>query len=182
MSKETSQENTQPEPFMDAVERAETPAADSPEAQLAQARAEADRYRDMALRNQAEHENFRKRVLREKEEAIRYANMDLLERLIQILDNFEYGLTAARQSPEGAAILSGMEMVGKQLQDFLKQNGVEPIPAEGQKFDLHVHEAMAQEASQEVPEGHVLRQLRRGYKLKDRLIRAASVVVSKGAE
>lgn len=186
MSKETSQEKTQTEPFMDAVERAEAqaqaPASDSPEAQLAQARGEADRYRDLALRNQAEHENFRKRVLREKEEAIRYANMDLLERLIQILDNFEYGLTAARQSPEGAAILSGMEMVGKQLQDFLKQNGVEPIAAEGQKFDLHVHEAMAQEASSEVPEGHVIRQLRRGYKLKDRLIRAASVVVSKGAE
>src|SRR3954463_14544484 len=109
MSKETSQENTQTEPFMDAVERAEradTAAAavpDSPEAQLAQARAEAERFRDLALRNQADHENFRKRVQREKEEAIRYANMDLLERLIQILDNFEYGLAAARQSPEGAA-------------------------------------------------------------------------------
>ncbi len=108
--------------------------------------------------------------------------MDLLERLIQILDNFEYGLTAARASSEGGAILSGMEMVGKQLQDFLKQNGVETVAAEGQKFDPHVHEAVAQEASQEVPEGHVISQLRRGFKLKDRLIRPASVVVSKGAE
>ncbi|HEV7401278.1 MAG TPA: nucleotide exchange factor GrpE [Chthoniobacteraceae bacterium] len=186
MSNETSQENTQTEPFMDAVERAEradaAPAPDSPEAQLAQARAEADRYRDLALRNQADHENYRKRVLREKEEAIRYANMDLLERLIQILDNFEYGLAAARQSPEGAAILSGMEMVGKQLQDFLKQNGVEPIAAEGQKFDPHVHEAVAQEASRQIKEGYVISQTRRGFKMKDRLIRPASVVVSKGAE
>ena len=184
MSKETNQENTPAEPFMDAVERAEaTPApTDSPEAQLAQARAEADRYRDLALRNQADHENFRKRVQREKDDAIRYANMDLLERLIQILDNFEYGLTAARQSPEGAAILSGMEMVGKQLHDFLKQYGVDPVAAEGQKFDPHVHEAVAQETSKEVPEGHVISQLRRGFKLKDRLIRPASVVVSKGAE
>jgi molecular chaperone GrpE len=185
MSNETSQENTQAEPFMDAVERADAaqaPAPESPEAQLAQARAEADRYRDLALRNQADHENFRKRVQREKEEAIRFANLDLLERLIQILDNFEYGLTAARQSPEGAAILSGMEMVGKQLQDFLKQYGVEPIAAEGRKFDPHIHEAVAQEASDEVPEGHVISQTRRGFKLKDRLIRPASVVVSKGAE
>jgi molecular chaperone GrpE len=181
MSNETNQENTQAEPFMDAVERAEA-APDSPEAQLAQARAEADRYRDLALRNQADHENFRKRAQREKDDAIRYANMDLLERLIQILDNFEYGLTAARQSPEGGAILSGMEMVGKQLHDFLKQYGVDPVPAEGQKFDPHVHEAVAQEASKEVPEGHVISQLRRGFKLKDRLIRPASVVVSKGAE
>jgi molecular chaperone GrpE len=181
MSNETNQENTPAEPFMDAVERAEA-APDSPEAQLAQARAEADRYRDLALRNQADHENFRKRAQREKDDAIRYANMDLLERLIQILDNFEYGLTAARQSPEGGAILSGIEMVGKQLHDFLKQNGVDPVPAEGQKFDPHVHEAVAQETSKEVPEGHVISQLRRGFKLKDRLIRPASVVVSKGAE
>jgi len=77
-------------------------------------------------------------VQREKDEAIRYANMDLLERLIQILDNFEYGLTAARQSPEGGAILSGMEMVGKQLQDFLKQTASSRSRRNGQKFDPHL--------------------------------------------
>jgi molecular chaperone GrpE len=170
------------------VETAEPPEAagetapGTPETELARLRAEADRFRDHALRSQADHENYRKRAAREKEEAVRYANLDLLERLIPILDNFELGLSAARGSAEGGAILSGMEMVSRQLADFLKQYGVEPIAAEGQKFDLHVHEAVAHEASDKVKEGHVIRQLRRGYKLKDRLIRPATVVVSKGAE
>src|SRR4051812_11693495 len=82
----------------------ETGAPATPEAQLAQLRAEADRYRDHALRTQADHDNYRKRATREKEEAVRYANLDLLERLIPILDNFELGLSAARTSAEGGAI------------------------------------------------------------------------------
>jgi molecular chaperone GrpE len=180
MSKETGEENPEAEPVVATDEQRE--ASSSPDDQLAQARAEADKFRDLALRSQADHENYRKRAVREKEEAVRYANLDLLERLIPILDNFELGLGAARTSAEGGAILSGMEMVARQLADFLKQYGVEAIDAEGKKFDLHIHEAVAQEASGEVPEGHVIRQLRRGFKLKDRLIRPATVVVSKGVE
>ena len=152
------------------------------ETQLAAVQADLEKFKDRALRAQADFENFRKRTAREKEEAVRYANMDLLERLIPILDNFELGLNAARTSSEGSAILAGMEMVGRQLQDFLRSNGVEPIAAEGEKFDPNVHDAVAQEVSGEVPEGHVIRQHRRGFKLKDRLIRPAAVVVSKGPE
>ena len=123
---------------------------------------------------------YKKRAAREKEEAIKYANSSLLERLIAIVDNFELGLSAAKGEGEKSPIYSGMSMVLKQLTDFLADNGLQPIDAEGQKFDPNLHEAIAHEASDEVPEGVVLRQMRRGYRLKDRLLRPSSVVVSSG--
>ncbi|HEV3410720.1 MAG TPA: nucleotide exchange factor GrpE [Chthoniobacterales bacterium] len=143
--------------------------------------ADLDRFRDLALRSQADFDNFKKRAAREKEEAIKYANSSLLERLIAIIDNFELGLSAARSEGEQSPIYSGMSMVLKQIMDFLADNGVQPIEAEGQKFDPNLHEAIAHEASKDVPEGNVIRQTRRGYKLKDRLLRPSSVVVSSGA-
>ncbi|MDB6152176.1 MAG: grpE [Chthoniobacteraceae bacterium] len=162
-------------------------AAESEEAEITesqesvQLQKEMERFRDMALRGQADFENFRKRAAREKEDAVRYANAAFLDRLIPIFDNFELGLNAARSSAENSPILLGMDMVSKQLNDFLLQSGVEPIVAEGAKFDPNLHEAVAQEASDSIPEGHVVRQLRRGYKLKDRLLRPSTVIVSKGA-
>jgi len=146
-----------------------------------QNQAELERFRDLAFRNQADLENFRKRAVREKEEAIKFANAHFLERLIPILDNFELGLNAARVGSEGSPILLGMEMVSKQLADFLVGSGVEAVNGEGQVFDPHLHEAVAQEESESVADGVIVRQLRRGYKLRDRLIRPATVVVSKGS-
>jgi molecular chaperone GrpE len=142
--------------------------------------ADLNRFRDMALRAQADFDNFKKRTAREKEEAIKYANSSLLERLIAIVDNFELGLSAARSEGENSPIFMGMNMVLKQLTDFLADNGLQPIAAEGQAFDPNLHEAIANEPSAEVPEGTVIRQTRRGYRLKDRLLRPSSVVVSSG--
>jgi molecular chaperone GrpE len=142
--------------------------------------ADLDRFRDLALRTQADFENYKKRSAREKEDAIKYANSSLLERLIAIVDNFELGLEAARAEGEKSPIFSGMSMVLKQLMDFLAESGLQPIDATGQKFDPNLHEAIAQESSDESPEGTVIRQTRRGYKLKDRLLRPSSVVVSRG--
>ena len=142
--------------------------------------AEVEKFRDLALRSRAELDNYRKRVAREKEDAIRYANNSLLESLLPILDNFELGLNAAKNATDAAGIVQGLGMVRKQLEDFLRDHGVETLDAEGKPFDPNLHEAVAQEDSPEIPEGHVIRQLRRGFKLKDRLIRPATVVVSKG--
>lgn len=142
--------------------------------------ADLDRFRDLALRSQADFENYKKRAAREKEEGIKYANSSLLGKLIPILDNFELGLSAARGEGEKSPIFSGMSMILKQLNDFLVESGVQPIEAEGEKFDPNLHEAIAREASAEVPEGTVVRQTRRGYRLKDRLLRPSSVVVSSG--
>src|SRR6187455_1202930 len=115
--------------------------------------ADLDRFRDLALRSQADFDNYKKRSAREKEEAIKYANSSLLERLIAIVDNFELGLSAARGEGEQSPIFSGMSMVLKQLTDFLAANGLQPIDAEGQKFDPNLHEAIAHEPSDEVAEG-----------------------------
>jgi molecular chaperone GrpE len=142
--------------------------------------ADLDRFRDLALRSQADFENYKKRAAREKEEAIKYANSALLERLIAIVDNFELGLEAARSGGEDSPVFSGMSMVLKQLMDFLAEQGLEPIDATGQKFDPNLHEAIAHEPSEQFPEGTVVRQTRRGYRMKDRLLRPSSVVVSSG--
>jgi molecular chaperone GrpE len=147
---------------------------------MAGLQADLDRFRDLAQRSQADFENFKKRAAREKEEAIKYANSSLLERLVAIIDNFELGLAAAKSEDENSPIYSGMGMVLKQLVDFLGENGLQPIDAKGQKFDPNLHEAIAHEPNQTVPEGHVVRQMRRGYKLKDRLLRPSTVVVSSG--
>lgn len=142
--------------------------------------AELEKSKDAALRARADLDNYRKRVAREKEDAIRYANNSLLESLLPILDNFELGLDAARNTPEAAGIIQGLQMVRKQLEDFLRDHGVEIVHAEGTPFDPNLHEAVAHEPDSNVKEGTVIRQLRKGFKLKDRLIRPASVVVSKG--
>ncbi|GAT35269.1 molecular chaperone GrpE [Terrimicrobium sacchariphilum] len=156
----------------------ETPGAEAtPQLDLA---AELEKYKDLALRTRADLENYRKRAIREKEEAIRYANASLVESLVPIFDNFELGLSAARTATDPSGIVMGLDMVRKQLEDFLRDYGIEAVDAVGQTFDPNLHEAMAQEESDTVPEGTVLRQIRKGFKLKDRLIRPASVVVSKG--
>ena len=142
--------------------------------------ADLERFRDLAMRSQADFENYKKRCAREKEDAIKYANKDLLERLIPIVDNFELGLEAARGEGEKSPIYSGMSLVLKQLQDFLRENGLQPIDAVGQKFDPNQHAAIAHEPSDEVPEEVVIRQTRRGYRYKDRLLRPSGVVVSSG--
>src|SRR6266481_5526983 len=143
--------------------------------------ADLDRFRDLAMRSQADFENYKRRSAREKEEAIKYANTSLLEKLVTIVDNFELGLEAARgEGGEKSPIYSGMSLVLKQLQDFLTENGLQPIEAVGQKFDPNVHEASAHQPSDEVPEEHVISQTRRGYRFKDRLLRPSAVVVSSG--
>ena len=152
--------------------------ADSDDA-MAGLQADLDRFRDLALRSQADFENYKKRAAREKEDAVKYANSSLLQRLVSILDNFELGLAAAKTEGAQSPIYSGMVLVQKQLNDLLEENGLQAIEAEGKKFDPNLHEAIAHEAS-ESPEEMVIRQARRGYRFKDRLLRPARVVVSSG--
>lgn len=176
--------NTTPEPREEdkipppTTGELEADGADDPTASL---QGDLDRFRDLALRTQADFENYKKRAARERDDAIKYANNSLLERLIAIVDNFELGLSAARGEGEHSPIYAGMNMVLKQLSDFLAENGLQPIDATGQKFDPNLHEAIAHEKSAKVSEGNVIRQTRRGYRLKDRLLRPAAVVVSSGS-
>src|ERR1700736_3733467 len=166
-------------PLTSPPEKAPTEESDG-EDSMATMQADLDRFRDLAARSQADFENYKKRCAREKEEGIKYANTVLLEKLVPIVDNFELGLEAARGEGGKSPIYSGMSLVLKQLNDFLADNGLQPIEAVGQKFDPNLHEAIAHEPSNEVPEEHVVRQTRRGYRFKDRLLRPSSVVVSSG--
>ena len=143
--------------------------------------AKADEHWDRLVRTTADLENFKKRAARERQEAIRFANAALLEKLIPALDNFDMALVAANNA-EGNPVESlktGIAMIQGQLRNALAEAGLEEIDAANQPFDPNLHEAVSQEESTEAPEGHVLRQLRKGYKLRDRLIRPAGVVVAR---
>jgi molecular chaperone GrpE len=142
-----------------------------PEAQIAQ-------LQEKLLRLQADFDNYRKRIAREKEDSIRFANEGLLEQLLPVIDNFDLGLSAAETATDAKSIAQGMQMVKSQLKRFLEDCGVQEINASGSLFDPNLHEAVSQEISHEVPEGTVLTQRRKGYKLRDRLLRPAIVVVA----
>jgi molecular chaperone GrpE len=143
--------------------------------------AEVEKWKDLALRNAAELDNFRKRSAREMQDARAYANADLLRGLLPILDTFEMGLEAARAESEKSIVFQGLKMVQGMFGNYLRDLGVEEVPAEGRTFDPNLHEAISTESSDTVPDHQVIRVQRRGYKLKDRLLRPANVVVSSGA-
>lgn len=136
------------------------------------------KWKELAVRTAADLDNFRKRSAREREEAMRYANQGLLEDLLPVIDNFEMGMLSAAQD-KSSMIYIGMDMVRRQLNDFLSAQGVTEIPAEGKTFDPNVHEAISQEDCAADQDGKVLRVNRRGFMLRDRLLRPAVVVVGK---
>jgi molecular chaperone GrpE len=147
---------------------------------LAQAQAEAAKWKDLAARNQAELENYRKRVARERDDDIKRAKLNVLEDLLPVMDNFEFGMIEVRKGDPKSPIAFGMEMIERQLKEFMSGAGVEVVDSIGAVFDPNVHEAVGQEESAEVAEGKIIRQMRKGYKVRDRLLRPAMVVVSKG--
>ncbi|MDG1890451.1 MAG: nucleotide exchange factor GrpE [Verrucomicrobiota bacterium] len=141
----------------------------------------ADENWDRFLRLNAEFDNFKKRSARERAEAVKYANEALLERLIPTLDHFEMAMAAVHQAQDESmsSIKMGIEMVHNQLKATLKESGLEEVDALGKVFDPAWHEAVSQKETDKVPEGQVIEQARKGYKLNDRLIRPANVVVAK---
>ncbi len=148
----------------------------------AKANKELEELKDRFLRDRAEWDNSRKRILREKEDAVKYAGEGILERILPVLDNFEMGMTAARTATDAKSIALGLDMVLGQFQQVMKELGIETIDAVGQTFDPHRHEALGHQESKDLPEGTVLAQVRKGYKLRDRLLRPASVFVAKSPE
>ena len=163
----------QEEPFVET-------AAEAPADPVAELKAEAEKWKDLALRTAAELDNFRKRSSRDMQDARAYANADLLRGLLPILDTFEMGLEAARAESEQSIVFQGLKMVQGMFGNFLRDLGVEEVPAEGKPFDPNLHEALSTEASDTVPDHTVIRVQRRGYRLKERLLRPANVVVSSG--
>lgn len=143
--------------------------------------AKADEHWDRLLRATADFENFKKRAAREKQEAIKYANESLLQKLLPVLEHLDMALAAAQAAAptEGDSLHKGVNMISQQLKTVLTEAGLEEIDASGKAFDPHLHEAISQQETPDVPEGHVVQQLRKGYRLNGRLLRPASVVVAK---
>ncbi len=135
---------------------------------------------DRLLRLQADFENFRKRTQRERSELYVRANEDLVEQLLPVLDTFELGMANAEKSGADSSILEGFALVHQQTLATLERFGLEPLNAEGEPFDPHHHEAITHMPSADVAADSVIAQTRRGYRLGDRLLRAAQVVVSSG--
>jgi molecular chaperone GrpE len=155
----------------------------SPEqlAELKERASKADEHWDRLLRTTADFDNFKKRATREKQDAIKFANESLLQKLIPVLDNFDMALSAAQnaQADGSQSLQTGINMIYQQLKGLLAEAGVEEVDAAGKPFDPNFHEAVSQKETTEAPEGHVVQQLRKGYKLRERLLRPASVVVAK---
>lgn len=149
--------------------------------ELKQRAAKAEENWERLLRTTADFDNYKKRAVREKQDAIRFANESLLEKLVPVLDSFDMALAATQnaQGAEAQSLQTGINMVYQQFKSALTDAGLEEIDANGKPFDPNLHQAVSQQESSEVPEGQVVQQLRRGYKLRERLLRPATVVVSK---
>jgi len=144
--------------------------------ELRKLEAERDTLLDRLARLQAEFENARKRAVREQQEFRDFATADAIKALLPVFDSFERAMRSpATQVDE---YRGGIELIYKQLQDALLKLGVKPVPAKGERFDPHVHEAIEMVETEEAPDHHVIDELQRGYKLKDRLLRPAMVRVA----
>ena len=145
-------------------------------AELEKLRAERDSLLDRLARAQAEFENARRRASKEQQEFRDYAAADSIKPLLPVLDSFERALQV---KSEPGDFRSGVELIYKQLQDALAKIGVRAIPAKGEPFDPHVHEAIEMVETSDAADHEVLEELQRGYKFKDRLLRPAMVKVAK---
>jgi len=134
---------------------------------------------DKLLRAHAEMDNLRKRMQKEKLDGIAFANEGLMEAFLPVVDNLELAAASLDQTDNVKAIKDGIKMVFAQLKQVLKDNGLEEVNAVGKPFDYNMHEAISEVESEEHPEGTVVQQTRKGYKLKTRLIRPANVTVAK---
>lgn len=134
---------------------------------------------DQYMRTLAEMENLKKRHAREKTESLSYGASKLLRDILPVVDNFERAMMMAKD--QKGPLAEGMMLIQKELQRFLEAQGVTVVEAMDKAFDPHVHEAMQEEASRDVPAGQVLRVMQTGYQLRERLLRPAMVVVAKNA-
>jgi len=149
--------------------------------QLKAKAAKADDHWNQLLRVSADFDNYKKRAARERQDAIKFANESLLEKLIPVLDNFEMALQAANDPKGGSveALKTGVEMIYSQLRKVAGEAGLQEIDAADKAFDPNWHEAVSQQETTTAPDGQVLQQMRKGYKLRDRLLRPAKVIVAR---
>jgi molecular chaperone GrpE len=156
------------------AEGATSDIAGVPRAEYEQLKAERDQLVDRVARLQAEFENARKRAEREKAEYRDYAAASIVEQFLPVLDNFELALKATGSTEQ---LRSGVELIVKQMEEVLRQMNVTAIPAVGEQFNPHHHEALGSVEREDLPDQHVAEEIRRGYKIREKLLRPAMVRV-----
>ncbi len=150
---------------------AETTVEESPQVEIAE-------LNNRILRIQADYDNFRRRSREEKEAAAKYRSQTVIEALLPVIDNFERALLVKPEAEEAKSLLQGMEMVYRQFQDTLKNEGIEVIETVGQMFDPYLHQAVMQVEEDGFESNQIVEELQKGYKLKDRVLRPSMVKVN----
>ncbi len=148
--------------------------------QLRAAQEEAAAYKDKYLRERAEMDNFRKRQTRIFEDRIERNKRDLLEKVLEVMDNLDRALHY-QDTMDRDGLQQGLRMVQWQLNELLKNEGLSPVPTVGERFDPHIHEAIESVSSDEHPEGTVVEEVRKGYRIGNDMLRPARVIVSGGS-
>ena len=155
-------------------------AGETPTDPIEALRAEVAELTDRNLRLAAELRNMQQRGQRERQESLLYAEADFAKSLLPVLDDFERTLASAAEADNAAAVLEGVRIVHEHLLKALKQRNIEPIAAKGERFDPDVHEALLQQPSDEVEAGIILEEAARGFRMHERVLRPAKVIVSSG--
>jgi len=161
---------------------------DSPDAGAAQAnpidelRAKNQELEDALLRAKADYQNFQRRSAIERADAVRFANADVMRSVVGVIDDLERSLEAAKTSDNLGAVVDGVQLVYDNLQKALQAHGLERIEALHQPFDPNVHQAMLQQPTDDHPAGMVIEEIAPGYRLRDRVLRPAKVIVSKAVD
>ncbi|MCK5230955.1 MAG: nucleotide exchange factor GrpE [Desulfobulbaceae bacterium] len=163
-----------------SAETSEEDTGDDLAAKLKEAQAQAMESHENMLRIAAESENFKKRILREQENQLKYAEENLLKELLPSIDNLERAMSEEHNTDDISVLMEGIELTLKGLLSALEKSECKPIKSVGKPFDPNFHEAIAMEPSSEIPEQSVINEFEKGYLYKDRLIRASKVIVSKG--
>lgn len=167
---------------LEAVEKSK-PAVEAAEdiiKELEEAREKIREREDKLLRLAAEFENYKKRMERERSNSLKYAGEGIIKELLPAVDNLERALEQGEDTGDVSSLLEGVRMTRDGLMGSFEKIGVKPIASVGETFDPNYHEALTMEASKEVPENVVMQEFQKGYLYKDRLIRAAKVIVSRG--
>lgn len=185
-AKEQFEKSEVSEPSGETEEEGEKPEEEEQQAQLeilkerlSETEKQNKELEDRLIRLAAEFDNYKKRVAKEQNQVVKNANENLISKLLESLDNFSRALDSARNSADIKSLQSGLELIYFQLMDILTKEGLEEIKAVGERFDPHLHEAVLQIESEQ-PEGTIVDEISKGYKLNGKVVRHSKVVVSKG--
>jgi molecular chaperone GrpE len=146
--------------------------------ELEELRKQADEHYQRFLRAQADFDNFRRRSRQEKEEFAKYASSKLIEQLLPVVDNFDRALASSKDSKDFESLAKGVDMIWRQMNQVLEQEGLKTMETVGKAFDPELHQAIMQVESEEFGEGIVVEEVQKGYILKDKVLRPAMVKVS----